>query len=160
MSLFNKKSKDKNNACSKCDFSLFGKSSQIEVLCEIEASIDIHPDCVRHNLDDFINRNEEIEHSIRKYIVDNYRMIIEDYYLCLSYPSKKSKEYSDYLLLLDDYNNTTANHLDIILKNIKPVYFSVIDVSRSYLFLYINASDEYGIDVEIYPHKVAIHMHE
>ncbi|MDE6726470.1 MAG: hypothetical protein K2J80_00855 [Oscillospiraceae bacterium] len=160
MSLFCKKHKDKSYDSLKCDFTLFGQKFKIDVLCEIEVDVDIPPDCVRNNLDDFLNRNEETEHAIRKYIMDNYRTIIEDYYLCLSYPSKKSKDYSDYLLLLDDYNNASADHLDIILKNIQLAYFSVIDVSRSYLFLFINTSDDYGIDVEIYPHKTAVHTHD
>lgn len=60
---------------------------------------------------------------------------------------------------MDDLKNNTRLHTDIIIKNIRPIYFSITSEDTSYLFVYINYADEIGIDIELNT-QIIIREHE
>lgn len=162
MGLFDKlKKKTENNkrdVPTECRIKLFGETFEIKILNEIDKDTHISIELTKDMLQLLWEKNEEIQECIRKYVLDNYRSILENYYLCLSYPSTKSDEYNQFLLLRNDYENDKKDNIDIVLKNIKPIYYSITEDNQSYLFLYMNDSDGYGIDVILLPHlSVQIH---
>ena len=138
---------------------MFGRQFKIKVDTEIEEPMDIPPDFTSQMFNMLISRMNEVESSIKMYVLSNYREIIENYYLYVSYPSKRSAEYKEHLSVINDYENNTKNHIDIILKNIQPICFSISNKEPSYLFLYVNDVDEFGIDVDLLP-QIVFHKHD
>jgi len=65
-------------------------------------------------IDDFIDNLTRIQDKIEEYVRNEYRTIIEDYYLGLEFVSHKSKEYQEHLLIIRDYENNTTKAMDIL----------------------------------------------
>ncbi|MBR1930902.1 MAG: hypothetical protein IJ833_05430 [Lachnospiraceae bacterium] len=70
-------------------------------------------------------------------------------FLGLEFVSHKSKEYQEHVLILKDYEDNTTEAMDIVLKNLVPRYFAIIEENKGYFLADINKSVAYGIDAII-----------
>lgn len=159
MFLFHKQKRLKSEEPSECQIDLFGKLFTIKVINEMEATMDAPDGLVAQMIKKLHEFSSAIDNAIEEYINDNYFNIIKEYYLHLCYPSHKTQEYKEHLDLTHDYENNLCNHKDILIKNIRPIYYSVTATDSSYLFLYINDSDGCGVDVVLFP-NLEIHKHD
>lgn len=155
------KKNDANQLETKQHITFFGKEYDIDILVEIEVSEaqNISNDLFAKVIDDFIDNLTRIQDKIEEYVRNEYRTIIEDYYLGLEFVPNKSKEYQEHLLIIRDYENNTTKAMDIVLRNIEPKYFSIYEEKKGYLFLYMNSSDSYGFDA-ILSSDIIIKLHD
>ena len=138
--------------------SFFGVQHCVKIVNEIEESEEC-PKEVVEKLIMLLSETAAIEQAIKTYVNEHYYQIIEDYYLDLCYPSKESQEYKEHIALVNDFEYNTINHEEILIKNIKPIYYAIVSPAKAYLFLYLNDSDEYGIDVNLLP-QISIRKHD
>ena len=150
MSLFRRKEKAKKLP-SETTVTLGGETHRIKLLMEWEEDSPVAEEKFADMVAYFEKHGEEVEAALAQYVRDHYEQILEFFYLCLRYPSKKSREYQDFLLLKEDYDNKRMEHADIVIRNICPVYYSVTGPNSSYLFLYFNDADGHGFDLHILP---------
>ncbi len=151
--MFFRKNKNKCNIPKTCKIKLFNKTYTISVI--IEGNV-VDDDCMnlyKH----FITVTEQIETKIKEYVEKNYFKLLKDYYVDFSddYPLL-SQERKEHMSVIKDYENKEKEAIDIVLKNIRPTYFSVLEKEKSYLFFFLNDIDEDGFDVVINPNFLVV----
>lgn len=159
MFLFHRQKKPEAKEPSECQINLFGQCFTIKILNEMEDTMSVPDDLVSEMIKKLFDYSSVIEQSIEEYVKDNYFQIIEEYYLPLSYPSRRTSEYEEHISLVSDYENQLCNHKDILIKNLRPVYYSITSTDSSYLFLYVHDWEGHGVDIDLFP-KIVIHKHE
>ena len=153
---FRKKNHIEPKYPSSCDIVLFGRKYSVEVIVEAEKNSDISVDIVKAHLSMLTNNTSQIESSVEEYVAENYNWLMENYYSELLIPSDIIQTE------LSSEKNSVNKHtryVNLITRNLRPIYFSVVNQEQCYLFLYVNEYDEYGIDIDLLP-IIFIHMHE
>ncbi|MCH5208608.1 MAG: hypothetical protein J1F04_06960 [Oscillospiraceae bacterium] len=150
----NDKKKYKRRYPSVCTIELFGVKYKIQ-FSAVEATDDTSYDIIMNEYNYFMSAQvqEQIQAVLKKYIEENYFDIIEFHYIGIDIASipPSRKERSEYSAVLKDYEDGSKNAMEIVLKNLKPVNFSVYGRNESYLSLYVNDADEYGLNVTVTP---------
>lgn len=101
--------------------------------------------------------NEQIESKIKEYAADNYFELIKEYYVDITFGNSTfGREYKERFCIIKDYEKKEKRAIDIVLKNIKPIYFSIGENSSSQLFFLFNSVDGHGFDVVITPNLIIV----
>lgn len=153
--IFKRKNRDKQIIPEKCTITFFGGNYPISVIIEGDVSDD---DCIDY-YNRFINMHGQIELTIKEYVEKNYFELIKEYYTDITFSNTTSgKNYEAYSAIRKDYENNKRNATDIFLKNIRPIYYSILENGRSILFILFNDADGHGMDLVITPElKVISH---
>lgn len=154
----------KNKGKRKCDSKkikiiFFEVEHCIDFLIETEENNNLNKENIEEQCRFLTERVYEIEAKVVEYVENNYYNIIDAFYASIDPKTISKKELSDFRLIMSDLKNNTMDAKDIILKNIKPIYFSIIDDMQSYLFVYLCHTDEYGLDIVFNP-EIIIHGHD
>ncbi len=158
--MFFKKYKSKH----KCDFGklklfFFGVEHYVDFVIETEEDNNLNKEDIDEQCRLLTERIDEVEAKLVEYVESNYYNIIIEFYASIDPKTISKKESSDFRLVMNDLKNNTMSATDIILKNIKPIYFSIVDNTHSYLFVYLGYTDGYGLDIVFNP-EIIIHGHD
>ncbi len=155
-----KKNKGKRKYDSKkIKINFFGVEHYVDFVIEIEENNNLNQENIEEQCRWLIERVDEIEAKVVEYVENNYYDIIDEFYASIDSKTISNKEYLDFKFIMSDLKNNTMDAKDIILRNIKPIYFSIINDMRSYLFVYLSHTDEYGLDIVFNP-EIIIHGHD
>lgn len=158
--MFFKKSKENRKFdTQKLELSFWGVKYYVDLIVETEENDNLAKEDIEEQCRLLISRINEVEKKLAEYVENNYYNIITEFYLSVSSKTISKSEAIDFRLVMDDLKNNTMDAKGIILKNIRPIYFSVVDNARSYLFVYLSYADEYGLDIIFNP-EIVIHEHD
>lgn len=151
--MFGRKNKNKCSVPKECKIKIFNKTYTISIIIEGDV---IDDDCM-NAYEYFVEMHEQVEAKIKEYVENNYFDLIKEYYVDISFGnSTLSREYKDYSCIIKDYENKEKKAIDIVLKNIKPVYFSIGENGISLLFFLFNSVDGHGFDIVITPNFIIV----
>lgn len=144
--MFRRKNKIDVRVPNECKIKMFDKTYSIKILIEGDVTDDDCLNIYKH----FISINEQIESKIKEYVESNYFELIKDYYIDVTFAnfpfSKERKEHSQFVR---DYETKEKKSIENVIKNIEPIYFSILDGGKSALFFLFNSADSHGFDVVI-----------
>lgn len=151
--MFRRKNKNKCSVPKECKIKIFNKTYTISIIIEGDVT---DQDCM-NAYEYFLEINEKVESIIKEYVENNYFELIREYYVDISSGNPSwSREHKDYFCIIKDYENKEKKAIDIVLKNIKPVYFSIGDKGSSLLFFLFNSIDGHGFDIVITPNFIIV----
>lgn len=155
-----KKNKSKRECDSKkIKIIFFGVEHYVDFVIETEENNNLNKENIEEQRRLLTERVDEIEAKVVEYVENNYYDIIDKFYASIDPKTISKKESSDFRFIMSDLKNNTMGAKDIILRNIKPIYFSIINDMRSYLFVYLCYTDGYGLDIVFNP-EIIIHGHD